>query len=264
MIFASLGLSFRNAIFGLILLFLTLIALSQGSLAATNSIETIINDMKLPHEGMPHGVPRNYSWASHPRIGMGNDPGEFRALTAWGQLYEDTDGNPAKNTRVQIGYLEAYILGKSDAKWHQVQSSHGVSGSAFREDFARNVNRPSDTLEESDSTISVTVGEGYNFHFWPTLGRISIDPSNVAGVFITVQARLIIGDSKKPDDRNQARYLLSVGGDYWKTVDAPWDNWTTNGDIGIGRFKYVREDWRSFNMSTLSAQQIRLSPPPIN
>ena len=40
-----------------------------------NSIQTIVDDMRLPHEGRPHGVPGSFDWATGPRTGMGNDPG---------------------------------------------------------------------------------------------------------------------------------------------------------------------------------------------
>ena len=49
-----------------------------------NSIETMADDMTLPHEAAPHGVPASFDWALGPRLGMGKEPGEFRALTAWG------------------------------------------------------------------------------------------------------------------------------------------------------------------------------------
>jgi len=236
--------------------------IKADSQQVVNSIETIISDMDLNHEGKPHGVPDYYDWANHPRIGMGNDPGDFRAITAWGQLYEDSAGNPAQNTRVQIRDIMTYVLSKSDGQWHQLQNSKLVEGSAFREDFAGDVNISPDVRKEPDGTLSVKAGGGYNYHFWPS-GRASINPNDVAGVITTVQARLIVDDPSKPDDRSAARYLLSMGGDYWSTLDAQWDNYKTNGDIGIGRFKYVEKNWQSFNMSTLSAGVLRQNPPPI-
>ena len=66
--------------------------------------------MQLPHEGIPHGVPRGYDWATGPRIQRGNNATGFQALTAWGQFYEDDGGNPAANTRVQIRNIRTYIL----------------------------------------------------------------------------------------------------------------------------------------------------------
>jgi hypothetical protein len=154
------------------------------------------------------------------------------------------------------------MLSKRDGQWYLLQSSTRVEGAAFREDFAGNVNKAADIRYEPDGSISVKAGQGYNFHFW-TPSRASIDPNNVAGIFTTVQARLVTDNPQQADDRFQARYLLGMGGDYWLSMTAKWDNWKTNGDIGIGKFKYVTTSWQAFNMTTLSADQIRQNPPPL-
>ncbi len=194
---------------------------------------------------------------------MGNDPKSFKAMIAWGQVYEDAEGNPANNTRVQLKNIKAYMLSKKDGKWHFLQGSRGVEGAAYREDFAGDINKPADIRREADGSISIKAGGGYNFHFWPSGGRVTIDPDDIAGIFTTLQARLIISDFSQPDDRADARYLLNMGGDYWLTLTAKWDNWTTNGDIGMGRFKYIKPEWQAFNMTTLSEDEIRRNPPPL-
>jgi hypothetical protein len=87
---------------------------------------------------------------------------------------------------------------------------------------------------------------------------------SIAGIFTTVQARLILDDPTLPDDRAQARYLLSVGGDYWRDLAAEWQSdWTTVGDAAIGRFRYVITDWQSFNMTTVSDEVLCANPPPL-
>jgi hypothetical protein len=228
-----------------------------------NTRATIINDMKSPHEAIPHGVPKHYAWVKGPRIHMGNNPKNFRAIMAWGQVYVPKQGNPATNTRVQIRKIKAYMLSKRDKKWHLIQTSTKVEGAAFREDFAGNGNKPADIRNEKDGSISVKAGNGYNFHFWPKNGRASINPNDVGGIFTTVQARLVIDNPKKRDDRKQARYLLNMGGDYWLDLNAQWDNFKTNGEIGMGKFKYVATKWQAFNMTTLSPYEIRRNPPPV-
>jgi len=228
-----------------------------------NSITTIIYDMTPPHEGMPHGVPTSYNWASEPRVGWGNNPQGFQALTGWGQLYEAATGNPATNTRVQIRNIKAYMLSKRDSQWLLLQSSIKVEGAAYREDYVGDVSRAADIRYEPDGSVSVKVGLGYNFHFWPSNGRASIDPNDVGGILTNVEARLVIDNPQQVDDRSQARYLLSMGGDYWLNLTAKWDYWKTNGDIGIGKFKYVTTQWRAFNMTTLSPEQITQNPPPL-
>jgi hypothetical protein len=82
-------------------------------------------------------------------------------------------------------------------------------------------------------------------------------------VYLTYLRNAIIANSHEKDDRSEARYLLSMGGDYWLDLTAKWDNFTTNADIGIGKFKYVTTEWQAFNMITLSSAQIYQNPPPL-
>ena len=253
----------------IVLGFLTWIGLASACAAATEEssqvedwIARIADDMRLPHESRPHGVPDSFDWSTRPRMGMGNDPDAFKAFIAWGQIYEAAEGNPAANTRVQIRNMRAYILSKTDGEWHLIQDSTLVSGAAYREDFAGDVNRPADIRREPDGTLSVTAGEGHNFHFWPASGRVPIDPEDIAGVLVTTQARLILDDPDQPDDREQARYVMGVGADYWLSLTAQWDQWKTNGDVGIGRFRYVTTEWQTFTMSSLGEDAMQQNPPP--
>lgn len=236
----------------------------HGRFASINSIQTIIDDMTLPYEGRPHGVPDSYDWARRPQMGLANHPPTtWHALTAWGQLYEDARGNPARNTRVEIRNMRTYILNKRDGAWRRVQSSKDVEGAAYREDFVEDINKKADVRREADGGISVTAGGGYNFHFWPSDGRAAINPRDIGGVFVTVEARLVVNDAAKPDDRRRGRYLLSVGADYWASRHATWNHFKTNDAVGVGRFKYVTEQWQAFNFTTLNAWELRRNPPPL-
>ncbi|MCU0513783.1 MAG: hypothetical protein MUE40_14590 [Anaerolineae bacterium] len=232
---------------------------------ALNSVALIAEDMRLPHESLPHGVPLSYDWQPGPRIGYGNEPPpDFSAFIVWGQVYEAAEGNPARNTRVQLRDIEAYYLSATTGRWYLLQFARRVEGAAYVEDFVDNVSVPADVREEAGGSISVTAGDGYNFHFWSELGRVTIDPTDIAGIFTTVQARLIVDDPARPDDREQARYVLSVGGDYWRSLAAEWSaDWTTVGDAAIGRFRYVTPEWQSFNMTTVSAAVLCANPPPL-
>jgi hypothetical protein len=120
---------------------------------------------------------------------------------------------------------------------------------------------PADTRQETSGGISAVAGNGYNFHFWPR-ERALIDPADVEGIFVTVEARLVVDDADKIDDRTEARYLLNVGADYWLDSDVGWQNGATNSGIGMGRFKYVEVEWKKFNMITLSRADVYKNPPP--
>jgi len=231
-----------------------------------NSVDLIINNMTLPHEGVPHGVPESYDWAKQPVSHAQSVPAKFHAMVAWGQVYEDICGNSATNTRVQIRDISAYVLSKKDNQWHLLQSSRLVEGAAYVEDFVPPFNKPADIRYEDDGSISVKAGGGYNFHFY-TPNRAVIDPNDVAGIFTTVQARLIVENPSLPDDRSQARYLFNMGGDLWRNLTVDYDKEENNPGIGMGRFRYVTTGWQSFNMmyleDGLSEDAIRNNPPPI-
>jgi len=142
------------------------------------------------------------------------------------------------------------------------QHHPAITGAAYIEDYHDDINRIAGERLEPDGGISVTAGNGYNFHFFTW--RDPIDPSDIAGVFSTIQARLVLDDPAGPDDRDQACYLLSMGADYWRNLQATWDSQFTNvGDVAIGRFKLVTGSWQAFNMITLSADKIEQNPPPL-
>jgi len=237
-------------------------AASQESLRV-NSLQDIVDDMALCHEALPHGVPESYGWQKCPRVGMGNDPGDFRALMPWGQVYVSEEGNQANNTRVELRHLETYYLSRKDGLWHLWSSDYTVEGASYVEDFVDDISIPADVRNEESGAVSIRCEEGYNYHFWSPSGRTSIDPTDIAGVFSSCQARLVLHDPALPDDREKSTYMLSVGADYWKALDSEWDQWTTNGDIGIGRFRFVTSDWRAYNMHTLTEEKLRANPPPL-
>ena len=95
---------------------------------------------------------------------------------------------------------------------------------------------------------------------WIPINRTVFAPDTpqlaAVGSFITVQARTIGNDAPN------AKYLLNVGGDWWLNTTAGWDNFKTNSGIGGGRCKAVKPEWQSFNMTTLSPDEIRTNPPP--
>ncbi len=245
-------------------IFLPVIFALCAPVFSQTNLEELITDMTEAHEGRPHGVPLSVDWSVAPRYGAESPPDTWDAAITWGQLYEWIEGNPALNTRVQIRDLEMYYLSKSDLKWHLLQSAKRVDGAAYVEDFQGDVNRPADIRMEEEGSISVTAGDGYNFHFWPREGRINFPRGDVKGIYTTVRARLIMDDPEGADDRNAARYVMGVGGDWWESLSAVWDNWTTNWDMGIGRFRFVTEEWKSFNMISLPPDTIRKYPPPFH
>ncbi|MCW5943166.1 MAG: hypothetical protein KIS66_13105 [Fimbriimonadaceae bacterium] len=220
-------------------------------------------DASLPHEAIPHGVGPGVDWRDKPRLGYGNQPPDgWNALVPWGQVYLPETGSPARNVRVEIRNLQGWILSQATGTWRLVRSALKVEGAAYREDFAGDANKPAETRPEPSGGLSIRLSPGFNYHFW-TPGRATIAPDDVAGVVTAVEARLVLDDPKLPDDRATARLLMSVGADYWKSADAVWDRFKTNGDVAIGRFRYVNKEWGWFTMSTLRLPDLKRNPPPL-
>jgi hypothetical protein len=227
----------------------------------------IANDMTGVNEADPRGWPP--SWGERPQLGLGNaPPSGWTASTAWGVVYVASQGNSATNTRVNLRDMQLYFLSKSKGTWSLLQSTGKPDGEAYPEDFSGN-SKGADVRTESDGTISVTAGmgtrAGYNFHFYPDV-RGAINPNDVGGIVALFQARLIVGNPNLPDDRSTANYVAESGADYWPSLTGalPASYNGVTPPVGNGKFKYVRSNWRSFAMTTMTQSQLANNPPPIN
>lgn len=225
----------------------------------------IYGDMQGANEGSPHGVPSSWDWANGPSMEMGNNSNGWRAIEAWGLIYVASQGSPAVNTRVNIRNMQLFVLSASKGTWSMLQSTSTPTGAHYVEDFSNDQNIPADIIKLSDGTISVTAGGGYCFHFYPD-PRASIDPSDIGAVVVVYQARLIMADPSKTDDRSSAHFVADAGADYYPglTGNCPvGDNGGCPG-VAIGKMKYVTNDWRSFAMTTATQSQLTSNPPPVD
>jgi len=240
-------------------------ARKRGGCADRDRVARLLaRDMRGKHEGRMHGVPRTYNWAKKPRVGVGNRPGKhnFRAFSVWGQVYESRKGSPARNVRVSVKHIQGWILSRSTGKWRRVVKSKGVFGRNYREDFQGNASIDAPLRREKGGVVSSTLGNGYNFHFFPTKMRRAIDPRDIGGVVTLYSARVIKDDRNGPDDRHRARYLASAGGDYWldKYVGAAPG---TVGPVGVGKARFLSSRWMTVTMSTLPLRKLRANPPRV-
>jgi len=225
----------------------------------------IYGDMVGGNEGRPHGVPANWDWANGPVIEMGNNSNGWRAVEAWGLLYVAAEGSPAVNTRVNIRNMQLFVLSASKGTWSMLQSTSTPTGAHYVEDFSNDENVPADIIKLSDGTISVTAGGRYCFHFYPN-DRATINPSDIGGIVVVYEARLIAADPTKTDDRSSAKFVADAGADYYPglTGNCPvGDNGGCPG-VAIGKMKYVTNDWRSFAMTTATQSQLTNNPPPVD
>ena len=235
--------------------------------AVENTLAEVIADMDGAHEGFPRGVLADggdaWAWVYHPRVGYGNDlPAGWNATVPWGQVYADTSGTPTAGTRFQLRGMQQWMLRRADSTWVLVVDvPDDLAGANYAEDFQNDANVPAGLRREPDSLgggISAAIQDGYNFHFFAK-DRAEIDPDDVAGMYSVFEARLLPGQAPAA---YAPALIASGGGDYWEATDSAWDQWTTNGDWAIGRFKYLTPEWRSFNAHTLDAETLRRYPPP--
>jgi hypothetical protein len=233
-----------------------------------NSIARIQYAMGGPHEGLPHGVPSSYSWASTPNVVDPTDASGYAALTGWGLIYADaTAAEPAPGTvRVEFKHFVSYVWSKSQSKWAQVQAVAQLTGAHYTEDLVNNASTATDWRTEPDGGISSGIVNGYNLHFYP-FSRGSVDPTDVGGVFVSYQVRLIGANAAT------ASYLANAGADWWQTTSAPFPN---NAGVGQGRFMYLSPDWTAINFYSgggygpasyppaWTALQLATSNPPLD
>ena len=115
-------------------------------------------DMTGKHQGRMHGVPASYNWAKRPRVGVGNRPERhgFYAISAWGQIYEDLHGSPARNVRVSCRDISIWVLSKQTGKRRRCNASKRVNGANYVEDFNGNASKPANLRNEPGGAVSAT------------------------------------------------------------------------------------------------------------
>jgi hypothetical protein len=220
---------------------LLLAALAFFALAAPAAAAPVVGmdamlaaDMAQPNEVLPHGVPTYWAWAKSAFVSP-PAPAGYSAFTAWGQVYRCANAPHDPDDVIEIQGLQTWELDQSG--WHQYQASSNITGVAFPEDYSR-AQIAADIRARNGNWMKVRLTDGYNFHFWP-VARAPFGAS-VQTVVVLVRARLIAYGVK-------ANCVgLSVGGDYWQTLTAPYPNVT---GAAVGRFKRVEGSWRVFSMT---------------
>ena len=207
--------------------------------------------------------------ASYPWMNNGN---YWNYLLPWFVQFEG-EGNAATNTRIQMRYMKVFIKSRSSGTWYKVNKSDGVGGILCPQGSNYFHCPESGVLTvESPGTVSSLPVAAHNLHGWWG-GRELITGNDIAAVVVTIQARLVVGDPGRGDDRAKAKYLIQVGADYYPTNGSAE---TVLPAVGISRAKLLTNDWQPFSMSTFSdvgkqepgggitAAQMRADPPPLD
>ena len=218
--------------------------------APENIAQLFLDDMTLPNPLRPVRI--EYDWTHKPRLGAANIlPEGWTHTTMWGQIYAGRPGNPAKNVRIQIRNCAQWVLSRRSGQWILLQHSVTPEGAWFNEDFKNNTHVPAPARTEPDGSLSVRLEPGYNYHFWPTVGRQPVTGADLGGVASVFFARLVVDDPRLPDDVDEAVLIGSGGGDYWRSLEATWKaDFSNNIDWGMGRFKRLTRNWQVFTACT--------------
>jgi hypothetical protein len=213
--------------------------------------------MTLAHMSGINGVDPAWSWGTMPRLGVGvNFPTSFDnpQFVPWGIAATSTSGSPARNVRVQIRKIILDV--KRNGSWSRIvyntQDSQ-IMGSLYT-NYQTNTMVPANLRNHGADGVSVKLPDaGGSFHFMTT-NRFPV-AFGAQEIVSRLEARLIVDDTTKTDDRASARLLVGSGGDIWRNATAQWDPTTTsNVDFAIGRFKFVTNDWQTFSSHTLATQ----------
>ena len=266
----------------------------QNRGGTVNSVQEIVNDMKLYNEGELAGVDKGNGWASGPGyVIMGNIPRgtntpsywrpantHFKSSATWNAVIPwlvvfDGVGNGATNTRVQMRNIKLYMKRKSTNRW-EVIINQPISGEDYPKSLQGDQTTRADIRYEADGSRSLKPnGRNRVFHGWGS--PINFDAWDLKALVTTVQARLVVDNPVRPDDRSRAKFLIHVGADYYPEtstrVAATAPAYYFPG-VGVSRAKYVRNEWRAFNFSTIDAgkpepggsistQELINNPPPL-
>lgn len=271
-------------------------AAAQTAGTPINSVDTIVNDMKLKNDMVLRGYEDKTSgWYVGPgHVMLGNDPrltntpswwksynptnvssDYLRALLPWVVIF-DGAGHDATNTRVQIRQFRAFYKSKATGRWTTIGTSPGAAGAVYGKTSLFGATTAEDRRPGADgsSEIKPPADIHYAWHGWWEKGRVSIEPTDIAALFVTLQARLVVDDPKRPDDRANARYLIQVGADYYKDTATTWKFIVPS--AMTARSKRVTSEWQAFSATTFSnvGQQepgggiteaaFRADPPPLD
>jgi hypothetical protein len=224
-------------------------------------VAKVVADMTEPNTVHPAGVPPSYSWWAGPEVAAGSTPpAGYDSLTGWGNVYAAAGRPAAPGALVELRDEQTWIFSRSLRRWIEVQSSERPGGVLDSESVDNDVSYPATVRVEPDGGVAVRMVPGLAFQFWPSGPRPTIAPSDVDGVFTTVQARVIPADPSAPGRSLGASFVVDTGGDYWRSPTAPWPD---NAGIFDGRFDVVTAQWQSISMSSWTTARFEADPPPL-
>ncbi|MFK7965133.1 MAG: hypothetical protein AB8C46_14320 [Burkholderiaceae bacterium] len=245
--------------------------------APVQSARTIIDDMGKSNDAELLGV-KPHAWAVHEtpaQVAMGTDTRGCKAPTWWQEsqalakhkkcdawqafvqwfvVFEGA-GNSANNLRVQVRYPQSWFLSQREDRWMPLVRTRKTGWFLATKDDVTWIDQSMDIQQAPDGSLAfaVTKATPYVYHGIAGEGPVDIGHAvdDMAAVFTTVQARLVLDDPDGPDEREQAVWLLQSGADYYPRADTHAKEAIPPG-VGLSRSKRLTAQWQTFNFATLA------------
>lgn len=269
---------------------------ASGGPGTLNSIDTIVSDMRLRNDFVLKGYESfKTGWYVGPGENfMGNNP-RYSNNPTWSIYYDNPtyagkvaksalpwvvvfDGvnHSASNVAVEMRNMRTYIKSRSTGKWLSMSGPAGTSGTYYGKPSTGLPDKKETAIRQSadSSTVKLPADRNYFWHGWGVSGHVAVDADDTDAIFVTVQARIVVADSSRPDDLALAQVGLQVGADYYLDAKSIYTEGYAPA-IGISRTKTITRQWQAFNFATLSdvgnqqpgggitEASLRATPPPM-
>lgn len=214
------------------------------------------------HEAIPNCGEQN-NWKHAPRFGADNGmkPASWTAVGAWATIYAQEGFPRAKNTGIEFKNMR--IWGYSEKLgWKLIEWANPV-GSFYDEDFVDDYHQdfPSNCFnDEKTKTTKIKLDNtniGFNYHPFSSQNDLaSIGLSDLKYIVSTMDIRLVVWDSNRPNDIQKAKYVANIGGDWWAYKGATWKpDWSANRDICVAQFRTITPNWKTLYMTNVPVDQ---------
>ncbi|WP_375752113.1 hypothetical protein [Vibrio sp. HN007] len=243
--------------------------------------------MALPNDAPLYKAPSKSMWSHQGIVAQGVPRGDstpsfwvediqnkslatskpWNAITAWFTIFESKHNN-ARNVRVALKDMDVWVLRASQpngnprkAKWENITpSGQKVTWAGY---FDHKVIYSSSSAKRG-TTENGVVTYSLNNDRQPIHGgtsRMSMDGKNVLACFVRVKAWLMPDDINKPHDVDEAKILMSIGADYYPSLETSVQNGSfANANylpgVGGSRFQYLTTKPRWFYMATVAADDL--------
>lgn len=186
--------------------------------------------------------------------------------------------NAATNTRVELSQIKLNVLHRSTNRWETIELRK-IEGMLYPWSLRGKDVKEANLRDGQNGSIQMLQDPDMLFHGWG--GEMTYDTKDILAVHAQVQARLVVDDQAKADDRDKAQLLLQVGVDYYPVigmrVDDPLLEMKDGGGYfpgaGLSRAKLISNDWQTFNFinvdvakqepgGSITVAQLRDNPPP--